>query len=255
MTALAEPATTTAADAERDRFAFLTWRICAFSGALYATAGLIFWALVAGYLPAPPEALHGQEIKDFFLVDQTRIRVGMVGYIAVAVFYVVWSAVVARVMQRIEGPYGFLHRLEFFGGIATTFVTLFSGVMWLAASFRTAERTPGEVQLLSDVGWFIFDCTFMVTLLQFVVLGVVILRDRQPEPYLPRWTAWLTFLCAASFLPLVAMPFLETGPFAWDGLLNYWVALGLFFAVIYSLTWYLYLAVKRIETEELGGVA
>lgn len=252
MTALATAPT--AVDTERrDRFAFKVWRLSAFSGAFYATAGLIFWALIAGYLPAPSEALRGQEIKDFFLQDQTRIRVGMVGYITIAVFYLVWSTVVARVMQRIEGPYGFLHRLEFFGGIATTFVTLFSGVMWLAASFRTAERTAGEIQLLSDVGWFIFDCTFMVTALQFVALGVVILADKQPRPYLPHWTAWLCFLAAASFLPLVAMPFFTTGPLAWHGLINYWIALSLFFNVIYALTWYLYLAVRRIEAEELDG--
>jgi len=240
--------------AERDRAAFKIWRLCVYSGAIYATAGLIFWAAIAGFLPAPHESLRGEEIKDFFLADQTRIRVGMVGYISIASFYLIWSVLVARVMQRIEGTYGLLHRLEFFGGIATTFVTMFSGVMWLAASFRTPERSAGEIQLLSDVGWFIFDMTFMVTTLQFVALGVVILRDRRPVPYLPQWTAWLCFLCAASFLPLVAMPFMTTGPFAWHGLMNYWVALGLFFAVIYTLTWYLRGAVRRIEEEELGAL-
>ena len=255
MTATLVPSTAgTTDDERRDRFAFRVWRWCAFSGAFYATAGLIFWAVIAGYLPAPHESLRGQAIKDFFLQDQTRIRVGMVGYITIAVFYLPWSVLVARVMKRIEGPYGFLNRLEFFGGIATTFVTLFSGVMWLTASFRTADRSPGEIQLLSDVGWFIFDCTFMVTSLQFVALGAVILMDKRPKPYFPAWTAWLCFLCAASFVPLVAMPFFTTGPLAWHGLVNYWVALGLFFAVIYGLTGYLYAAVRRIEIEELGPI-
>lgn len=251
--------TTTTASAEagvdtlaRDRFAFTVWRLCALSGVVYATLGLIFWAIIAGYMPAPSEALHGDGIKEFFLADQTRIRVGMVGYIAIGAFYVPWSIVVARVIRRIEGPYGVLNRIEFFGGIATTFVTLFSGVMWLAASFRTAERSAGEIQLLSDVGWFIFDCTFMVTSLQLVALGTAILLDKRPTPYLPQWMAWLSFLTAASFLPLVAMPFFKTGPLAWNGLINYWVALGLFFAVIYSLTYYLFGAIKRIEAEELG---
>ena len=250
MTATLSPPST--ATAQRDRAAFRIWRACAWSGALYATVGLVFWAIVAGYLPAPHESLHGQEIKDFFVGDQTRIRVGMVGYITIAAFYLPWSVVIAKVMQRIEGPYGVLNRIEFFGGIATTFVTLFSGVMWLAASFRTPERSPGELQLLSDVGWFIFDCTFMVTSLQYVALGITILMDKQEKPYLPPWMAWLSFLTAASFLPLVAMPFFKTGPLAWNGLLNYWVALGLFFVLVYSLTYYLIGAVRRIEAEELG---
>lgn len=236
--------------AVRDRLAFRIWRWCAWSGAVYATVGLIFWGIVAGYLPAPHESLRGEEIKRFFLEDQTRIRVGMVGYIAVAAFYLPWSVVIAKVMERIEGPHGVLNRIEFFGGIATTFVTLFSGVAWLAASFRTAERSAGEIQLLSDVGWFVFDCTFMVTSLQLVALGVAILLDRRAVPYLPSWMAWLCFLTAASFLPLVAMPFFTTGPLAWHGLVNYWVALGLFFLVVYAMTFLLLGAIKRIESEE-----
>jgi hypothetical protein len=239
---------------ERDRFAFRMWRLSAYSGVVYATLGLIFWALVARYLPAPHESLQGEPIKQFFLEDQTRIRVGMVGYITIAVLYMPFSVVIARVMRRIEGPYGVLHRLEYFGGVATTFVTLFSGVFWLAASFRTADRSASDIQLLSDVGWFVFDCTFMVTAMQFTALGIVILRDRRPVPYLPPWLAWLCFVTAASFTPLVAMPFFTTGPLAWHGLLNYWVALSLFFAVIYGMTYFLVKAVRRIEAEELDGL-
>lgn len=252
MTLTASTPTTTAAEPQ-DRFAFKIWRLSAWSGVLYATAGLVFWAIIAGYLPPPHESLHGAGIKDFFDENQTRIRVGMVGYIAIAVFYLPWSVVIAQVMRRIEGRYGVLNRLEFFGGIATTFVTLFSGVMWLAASFRTAERSAGEIQLLSDVGWFIFDCTFMVTSLQFVALGLVIAMDKRPTPYLPNWLAWLCFLTAASFVPLVAMPFFTSGPLAWHGLINFWVALGLFFAVVYSMSYYLLGAIRRIEHEELDA--
>jgi hypothetical protein len=83
---------------------------------------------------------------------------------------------------------------------------------------------------------------------------VVILLDKRPRPYLPAWMAWLCFLTAASFLPLVAMPFFTTGPLAWHGLINYWVALGLFFAVVYGMTWCLLRAIRRIEEEELGTV-
>jgi hypothetical protein len=53
---------------------------------------------------------------------------------------------------------------------------------------------------------------------------------------------------------LVAMPFFTTGPLAWHGLLNYWVALSLFFAVIYGMTYFLVKAVRRIEAEELDGL-
>jgi hypothetical protein len=257
MTTTAQPTTSdrlSAAEiADRDRTAFTVWRLCAASGALYATVGLVFWAIIAGFVPAPHESLHADGIKDFFLAHQTRIRVGMVGYVAIGAFYLPWSVVIARIMARIEGPHGLLHRIEFFGGIATVFATMFSGVMWLTASFRTPERSAQDIQLVTDIGWFIFDMTFMVTLLQMCAFGSVILLDKRRTPYFPKWLGWFCYLLAFTFVPLLAMPFTRTGPFAWDGLFNYWVALGAFFVFIYTLTYYLFGAVKRIENEELGS--
>jgi hypothetical protein len=49
------------------------------------------------------------------------------------------------------------------------------------------------------------------------------------------------------------MPFLKTGPFAWDGLFNYYIALGAFFVFIYTMSYYVYRAVVRVEAEELGA--
>ena len=253
-TDLAASAGVSDADREqRDRFAFTIWRLSAWSGAVYATLGLAFWAVVAGFLPAPHESLDAAGIKAFFLADETRIRVGMVGYMFIATLYLPWSVVIAKLMQRIEGPYGLLNRIEFFGGIATVFTTLFSGVMWLTASFRTGERSPQDIQLLSDAGWFIFDMTFVVTLIQMVALGTAIISDRRATPYFPKWLGWFCYLMAFTFVPLVVMPFLKTGPFAWDGLFNYWIALGAFFAFIYTMTYYVHVAVKRVEVEELGS--
>jgi hypothetical protein len=234
----------------RDRTAFTIWRICAWSAAVYATVGLICWAGIAGFLPAPHESLNAAAIKDFFLTNQTRIRVG---YLFIASLYLPWSALIARLMKRIEGPYGLLHRIEYFGGIATVFTTLFSGVMWLTASFRTGERSPQDIQLLSDAGWFIFDMTFVVTLVQMVALGTAILIDRHATPYFPKWLGWFCYLMAFTFVPLVVMPFLKTGPFAWDGLFNYYIALGAFFVFIYTMSYYVYRAVVRVEAEELGA--
>jgi hypothetical protein len=253
-THLAESAGISDADRDRrDRFAFRIWKMSAWSGAIYATIGLTFWAIIAGFLPAPHESLNAHEIKDFFLAHETRIRIGMVGYMFIATLYLPWSVVIAQLMQRIEGPHGLLNRIEFFGGIATVFTTLFSGVMWLTASFRTAGRSPQDIQLLSDAGWFIFDMTFVVTLIQMVALGTAIVVDGRAKPYFPTWLGWFCYLMAFTFVPLVVMPFFQTGPFAWHGLFNYWIALGAFFIFIYTMTYYVYAAVKRVEVEELGA--
>ncbi|MCW2749427.1 MAG: hypothetical protein JWR83_537 [Aeromicrobium sp.] len=234
------------------RTTFMIWRLFALAGPLYATVGLIFWALIAGFLPAPNESWSANQIANWFQQDDTRIRVGLVGYIAIAPFYLVWSIVISRVIQRIEGPDGLLGTMEFVGGIATSAVTAGSGVFWLVAAFRAGERSPQDVQMLNDIGWFIFDMTFMATFLQMCAVGAAIILDRRQRPFMPPWLAWASFLCAATFLPLVVLPFVQTGPFAWQGMFNYFIALGAFFIWLYVLAFYVYKAIGRVEQETVG---
>jgi hypothetical protein len=231
---------------------FAVWRVGAWLGLVYMVVGLLAWGVVAKYLPAPRQSLDADGIKAFFVNDEYRIRAGMIVYICIGPLYAVFSIVLSRLLQRIEGPHGILYQVEFFGGLLTAIVTQLSGVLWLTASFRTETRSPQDVQLLSDAGWFVFDMTFTVTLLQFVAFGIVVLVDRRATPLFPRWIAWLSFFVATTFLPLLVMPFLNTGPFAWNGLFNYWIALGGFFAWILAVFRHALTAISRVEREMLG---
>lgn len=104
-------------------------------------------------------------------------------------------------MAHIEGREGILHRLEFFGGMATSAITLFSGVAWMVAAYRPQERPAELIKLFSDFGWFIFDMTVMVTFIQYLSFGLCVLLDNRPQPLFPRWLGWLSFTVCATFLP------------------------------------------------------
>jgi len=231
---------------------YRVWRGALWCGAAYMAVGLVCWAIVAKFLPAPHESWTADQVKHFFSSSEHRVRAGLIGYIFIGPLYVPFSLVIARIMRQIEGPGGILNQLEFFGGIGTALVTQFSGVLWLAASFRTGSRSASEVMLLHDVGWFFFDMTFAVTLVQFCAFGIAILLDRRAEPLLPRWLSWLSFAVAATFLPLLVMPFTVHGPFAWGGLFNYYVALGGFFVWIAVVFVYARRAVDRLEREGIA---
>jgi len=239
-------------DATPTPMTFTIWRVGAWLGVVYMVLGLLSWCVVAKFLPPPAQSLDADGIKAFFLDDQYRIRAGLIVYITVGPLYAGFSIVISRILLRIEGPQGILHQIEFYGGVLTAIVTQFSGIFWLAASFRTETRSAQDIQLLHDVGWFIFDMTFMVTTLQFAAFGVAVLLDRRATPLFPKWTTWLSFAAGGAFIPLLVMPFLTTGPFAWNGLFNYYIALGGFFVWIAVVFFHALKAISRVEREILG---
>jgi hypothetical protein len=63
-------------------------------------------------------------------------------------------------------------------------------------------------------------------LLQLAAIGFAILGDTSPKPVFPRWIAYLNFWVAILFQPGALVPLFKHGPFAWDGLLAFWMPLG-----------------------------
>ena len=68
---------------------------------------------------------------------------------------------------------------------------------------------------------------------------------------MPRWVAFLNFFVAFSFLPDPLAYFFKTGPFAWDGLLAWWVPVAAFFGWLLKtfIDYRRWLHVSRVQTE------
>lgn len=228
---------------------FRVLRLAVWSVLAYCVLGLAGFAVLAGFWPPPAEYLQAIDIAAYFRDHDTAIRIGMVLMAMGAPFYFVWSAALSKIISRIEGPMGVLSTVELLGGLLTAIVTMVPPTIWLTAALRAQDRTDGTVQLFYDFGWIFFDLTFMCSVLQSVALGLAILRDRRPVPLIPRWVAWLAFLVAATYFPLVFVPFFRDGPFAWHGLISFWVVFVMFFVLIAVVTPYALKAVRTIEAE------
>lgn len=222
---------------------------------LYVGLGLTGFAILAGFWPPPSEHLSAAEITAYFHDKGQSLRVGMVMMAVGAPCYYVWSAVLSRIIGRIEGPMGVLSSVELLGGLLTAWVTVTPAIIWLTASFRAEARSAETVQTLYDLGWIFFDLTFMCSVLQNLGLGFAILRDRREQPLIPHWVAWVSFLTAATYVPLVLMPFFRTGPFAWQGLISFWAVFVMFFVLIAVVTPYAWKALRRLEDEDLSVAA
>lgn len=242
---------TSSATADQLRTDYLVTRISLLLVVLYVVPGLLGFAVFAGFWPPPGPDLTAQQIADYFVEHQTGLTAGMVLMAFCGPWYVLWSAAISRVISRIEGPMGVLAQIQFLGGVLTGLVTFTPATIWITAAIRADDHSPETIQTLYDFGWMFFDTTFVCSAIQSIAIGVAILIDRRAVPLFPRWFAWVSFLTAACYVPLMLMPFFRTGPVAWDGVVSFWVVFVEFFvftAVATVLTWR---ALKRLESEDL----
>jgi hypothetical protein len=229
---------------------YLYWRICAWAGPIFLVGYLCSWGILGFNIPPFEPSISMADLQAHYVTNSLRIRIAFVLSVFFMPFYFVFSAVLSRIMQKIEGTDGPLSIVEQMGGAVTTVVGLVAGVAWLTAAFRVDERTPEMIRQLHDFGWLFFDTTYMVTSLQMIAVGLVALSDKRKEPLFPRWLAWYSIFVALVFVPLTLLPFFYNGPFAWSGLFNYWVGLGNFFVWVIFFCYYVFKAIDKVEQED-----
>ena len=202
--------------------------LCAWSGPVYALL-FVIGLLMAGFVPPPSPALSPAELSDIYVERTNQIRIGMLIALAAQGFYVMFSAVVAVQMQRIQGPFSPLPMAQFGLGVMTIFPALMTMMFQEMAAFRPLTRSPEMVLLLSDATWIPFVGAWFTGVPQWLLVGVVILNDRRDQPIMPRWSGYVNIWIALLTLPSTGLFFLKTGPFAWDGLFSFWMAGFCFF--------------------------
>mgnify|MGYP000676873292 CR=1 FL=1 len=220
------------------------------SGPIFLLGYVLAWGVLGMNIPPLSPNTTLNDLFEHYVKNNVQLRSGYVLSVFFMPFYFVFSSVISRIMQRIEGRDGPLSIVEQMGGATTVVVGLVAGILWLSACFRIEERTPEIVRMLHDTAWLFFDTTYMVTGLQMVAMAIVFLRDKRSTPLIPKWLCWFSFFVVASFLPLSLLPFFYTGPFAWSGAFNYWISLGSWFLWVTFLCYYIFKAINRLEMED-----
>jgi hypothetical protein len=185
------------------------------------------WWWVAEFVPPPSPAASAADIAALFKENTTAIRVGMILMIMGAGLFAPFIAVISAQIRRIEGSPPVLAYTQLLGGAMSIAIILFPTMLWTTAAFRP-ERDPELILLLNDAAWLIVAMTFSPGIIQNLAIGIAILGDKNKPAVLPRWVAYLNFWVAFLVLPAGLITFFKTGPFAWDGLLAFWLPLVVF---------------------------
>jgi len=81
--------------------------------------------------------------------------------------------------------------------------------------------------------------------IEMFATAAVELMDHRPEPMVARWLTWLTIAGAVTVFVAAGPAFFKSGPFAYHGLLAFYVPVVIWGAYMVLTTWYMLKELKR----------
>ncbi|MEO0438313.1 MAG: hypothetical protein AAF098_15540 [Pseudomonadota bacterium] len=222
----------------------LIQKACIWSGPVFALIMLVSFLLL-GFIPPLPAALDASEVAQYYEDHRLVIRIGGTLVMQASVLMMLWIVAISMQLRRIEVGPPVLSTLQVIFGSCGNFLFILVSAAWSLAAFRP-EREATEIQAFNDLGWFLLLMPATLLTAQALCIGVLILIDQRETPLFKRWVGYFNIWIAILFLPGALITFFKTGPFSWDGILVFWLALTLF------LSWLFVMAVavsKAIDSD------
>jgi hypothetical protein len=200
--------------------------MCAWIG-LIGVPVILVGFIVSGYILPPHADATAVQVAEFYQNNTFAIRLGLLLMILATAGYATMLSVVRVQLEVVESPRPVWTTLSFVGGL-TAYVMLTLFVMLLAAAAFRPERNPEITQMLHDIGWFMAFLAAVPFSLQGLGAGLAILGDKSGRPLFPRWVGYGGLWVFVLLMPGQILLFFHTGPFAYHGLISYWVPLFTF---------------------------
>lgn len=196
--------------------------ICTWSGPVgFLLFGIGVWPL-AQFLPPPAPSLSAQEIADIYSSNTIGIRLGAVIVMLGASLFSPFFAQISVLMKRMEGEAAPWATTQLLSATLVVLTFFLGPVLFSVAAFRP-ERSPELTQLMNDLAWIEMIIPVLPAFVQTLAIGFAILGDRNTQPVLPRWSGFFSLWVAVLFVPGCLTAMFKTGPFAWNGLLSFWI--------------------------------
>ncbi|MET0546132.1 MAG: hypothetical protein ABWZ40_07465 [Caulobacterales bacterium] len=228
-------------------------KICAWGGPFAATT-LGIGLLMAGFVPPPAPTLSAEEIAAVYQGNALLIRLGMIISLFGIAGYAALVCVVSVQMRRIKASSLLPVYLQLGAGSIGVLTVMFPTMLFAIAAFRP-EREPALTQLLNDVAWLLIIPAFPTFIAQFCGVAFGVFQDKSSVPVYPRWVGFFNLWVAVLFVPGGFAYLFQTGPFAWNGILAFWVAAGAFFLWLNVMTPMTLKAISNQKREPLGQPA
>lgn len=197
-------------------------RICIWGGP--ATLVLFGLAMMpaAHFIPPLSPGLSEAEIVSLYRTNSLGIRIAGALMMGCVGTYSLWVAAISAAIKRMEGKVAPLAYAQLLTGFLALMPFMLTALLFVTAAYRP-ERSPEMTYMLNDFAWLSMVMPAPSGFIQPVITAIAILTDRHVPSVLPRWLGYLNIWVAILFLPGTLCGFFTTGPFAWNGLLAFWL--------------------------------
>lgn len=201
---------------------------------------LFFWDL----LPPPSPSISLESWAGHFTESANNVFIGAIFMMLGASLFMVFFGGLFACLKQMEGKispltYSMLMIIPF------GFFPLFAMLVFLVEAAYRPGMNLEIVGMLADLALFMLVIPGFVGLVQWVVTGLIILRDVNEIPIFPRWTGYTNIWVGFLSLPGCVIPFFKTGPFAWNGIFTFWIPAIVFGLMLTILTWAMIRATKH----------
>ena len=221
---------------------------------IYSTAFMVFCTVIGVFILAPMLPPFGQAgasaeaIAAFYQEDNLTKKIGLCIMMFGVPFIIPCFALMAEIMRRfMKMP--LLGSVQYGAGLFGILFTFMMTTCWGTAAFRP-ERAPEITQALHDLGWFFATWVASATLLQLLCICIAVFKDASDTPVFPRWFGYFNVWMVVLALPACVINIFQTGPFAYDGLLGFWVPYVGLFAWFVAMMIALWQAVKKLQVAQ-----
>lgn len=226
-------------------------KLCVVTGPFVAL--FLFVALwpLAHFIPPPSPTESAEWYHSFYTENLLGVRLAGIFLLLSSTLTCMVSGGLATLIKIMEGkvtPWTYVFLLA---GAAVAITFFMSGVFFCVAAFRP-ERSPDLLYILSDMAWITILIPVFPATLQLFALGFATLGDKRRVPIFPRWSAYVNFWIGIIYIPGCFVAMFQTGPFAWDGLLAFWLPAVFFGTWFFIMSWIVF---ARITDELLESVA
>lgn len=225
----------------------LDQKICAWGGP-FCAATLGVGLLMAGFVPPPGPELSAQQVATIYRDNAMLIRLGMILGLAGISGFIALVCVITTQMRHMQVASRLPADLQLGAGAIGVLTLMFPNMVLAIAAFRP-ERDPALTQMLNDIAWLLVIPAFPTFLAQFGAIAIGTLTDKRPDPIFPRWAGYLNIWLGLLLVPGAFAYIFRTGPFAWNGLLSFWIAASAFFVWLIVMTPLALSAINRTVQE------
>ncbi|GAA5149932.1 hypothetical protein GCM10023321_14560 [Pseudonocardia eucalypti] len=227
----------------------LLWPFTWSGPALAGIFGIGFVGL-AQFFPPPAPTADGATIARLYIEHGSAIKIGCFVMIVGLVLLIPWAIALAALTGRSSGL--LRHGQIACAATSTTLIEIIP-TTWALAAFRPADLSEGVTRAFNDFGWFMLLFAWPPFSLWSLLVAIAILADDGETPTFPRWAGYLSLWNAMLLAPGGLMAFFKVGPFAWNGIMAFYVPLLVFFVWLVAITVTMLRANTRQRVEPLAS--